>query len=78
MPEIEHTIVTIPIDEKLGGEVEKLRAEGWEAVPGVTPVAIYHLVRVKKDQPGLPSARGIMRIDDTQVEVMRNGKPVSH
>lgn len=54
MVEVEHTIRSIPIDENLGAEVQKLRDEGWDAVPGVLPVAVYHLVRIRRNKDEVP------------------------
>ena len=45
--EIEHKVVCLPIDEKQMEILQGLEKEGYQLVPGVTPVAVYHLVRAK-------------------------------
>lgn len=71
--ELENEIKVIPVDENLPVEVAKLAAEGWQIVPGVKPIAIYHLVRQKKPEM---SAIGNLVIDDSKIHIMRNGKIV--
>ena len=77
MTEVEHCIKTITIDENLPDEVKKLEAEGWNAVPGVLPVAVYHLVRSKRPQaPAQQGGFGQIRVDDSKVFTLRDGKLV--
>ncbi len=76
MPDLEHKVVSLPIDKNLQGEVDKLVQEGWNLPPGILPIAIYQLVRVK---PGTESAapsgdaHGILQIDDSKIMVIPAG-----
>jgi hypothetical protein len=72
--EIEHEIKVIPVDDNLPTEVSKMVADGWQIVPGVKPVAIYHVVRVKK-QPDL-GGMGELKIDESKIHILRDGKLV--
>ena len=67
--EIEHKIVSLPIDGTLQAEVEKLGAEGW--VMQVPPVAVYHLAREK---PGMSGMGRVVINDDLVVIKDKNGK----
>lgn len=77
MAEIEHDVKVIPIDARLQGEVKKLEAEGWELMPGVAPIAVYHLVRIKNKAPFAQSAQGTFGVDDNKVHILRDGKLVN-
>jgi hypothetical protein len=70
--DVEHDIKTFPIDENLDAEIKKLMAEGWELMPGVKPVAVYHVVRLK-NRPPASAAIGEMRIDESKVFVIPAG-----
>lgn len=70
MADVEHTVKIFPIDENLRQNVEALVSEGWNVVPGVAPVAIYHLVREKK--PGI-GAIGRLTIDETKIMILPAG-----
>lgn len=70
--EIEHDVKVIPIDENIDNEVTKLRGDGWELIPGIKPVAVYHLARIKK-QPS-QSGVGRMVIDDSKVMIIPASK----
>lgn len=69
---IEHKVEVFPIDGELQSKIDALVKDGWDLVPGVLPTAVYHLVRVKEDEP-LPTARGILQIDDALVHVIPAG-----
>ena len=73
--ELEHTTRTFPIDENLQEKVDALVKEGWELVPGVLPVAVYHLVRIKKDASA-PSGQafGKLTVDDSKIMVIPAGQ----
>lgn len=77
--EVEHDIKVIPVNENLQGEIEKLAKEGWALVPGVQPVAIYHVVRPKHINSHLmaPAGKGSLSIDDSKIHIMRDGKLIS-
>lgn len=75
--EIEHAVKTLTIDEGLPAAVDALKAEGWELVPGILPVAVYHVVRRKvSESVGTGEAQLRMSIDDSKILVVRNGKVV--
>ena len=68
--EFEHTMKVLPIDTKLQAEVEKLNREGWQLIPEIPPVAVYHLIRPKAEPPPAGAfARGQMLIDESKVFV---------
>lgn len=74
--DIEHTVKVFPIDATLKDNVDALVKEGWETVPGVAPVAVYHLVRAKQEQPAT-GVIGKLRIDDSLVTVIPAGTKLS-
>lgn len=78
MSEVEHAVKVLQIDNNLQQEVKQLEAEGWELVPGILPVAVYHLVRIKNKPPFAQIAEGTMGVDDSKVLVIRDGKVVTH
>ena len=69
--DFEHTIKSFPIDANYAAEIKKIDAEGWQLVPGVSPVAVYHLMRQK---PGVGTAMGSMRIDEAGVFIIPAGQ----
>lgn len=73
--ELEYHTVTIPI-ENFQNEVQKLVAEGWEVLPGSKPVAVYHLVRIKKQPVAGIGGLGSMNIDESKISIIRGGKVV--
>lgn len=76
MPDLEHKVVSLPIDENLQGEVDKLVQEGWNLPPGILPIAVYQLVRVKPDteQPApTGQALGKLTVDDSKIMVIPAG-----
>ena len=66
--EIEHDVKVLTIDEDFNGAIERLKSEGWETIPGIKPVAVYHLARVKK--PASAAAIGRMVIDESKIMVI--------
>lgn len=78
--DVEHKVVSLPVDNELQAEVAKLEAEGWQLVPGVVPVMVYHLVRSKvapeeqKDK-GLQSLFKMTINDDLIAVLGPDGKP---
>lgn len=82
--EVEHDIKVIPIDENLQANVEALAKERWELLPGIKPVAIYHVARAKlapnapatPGQPPTGLGQAHLKIDDTKVVMLGpDGKP---
>lgn len=69
--DVEHAVKVIPIDEQLQDNLQALVKTGWELVPGVQPVAIYHVVRIiKHDAPNTAGGIMNMAIDETKVFVV--------
>lgn len=71
---IEHSMAVIPVDEKLAQEVEKFKSEGWMPMPGVTPIAVYHLIKVNFEEADPLAALGAiakLTIDESKVDVLR-------
>lgn len=71
--DVEHVIKTIPLDAEFQNELRRLEGEGYELFPGITPVAIYHLIRKKPSEEG-QGALGKIKIDETKVHVLRDGQ----
>jgi hypothetical protein len=78
MSEVEHAVKVLSIDNNLQDEVKRLESEGWELMPGILPVAVYHVVRIKNKPQFAQAAEGTMGIDDSKVLIIRDGKVVSH
>ena len=70
--DIEHTIKVFPIDADLQTNVQALVSDGWEVIPGIPPVAVYHLVRAKKEHPAA-AGMGRLTIDDSKIFVIPAG-----
>lgn len=74
--ELEYAVKMLPIDETLQGAIDALKADGWELIPEVKPVAVYHIVRrVIREEPN-NEVKVRMVIDDTKISILRNGKLV--
>lgn len=76
--EVEHQVKVFPLDTELENNIKAMTAEGWLLMPGITPVAIYHVVRMRGVQPQDDGHKPIVRIavDDTKVKILRNGQLV--
>ena len=61
------------VDPDLANKIAQLTAEGWQFVPGTTPVAIYHLQRQPTAPAATSAAFGKMQIDDSKVHIIRGG-----
>lgn len=76
--EVEHSVKVFQLGPELESSIHAMTAEGWMLLPGVTPVAIYHVVRMKgavpKDDGSKPIAR--IAIDETKVKILRDGQLV--
>ena len=78
MSEVEHAVKVITIDASLQDEVKRLEGEGWELIPGILPVAVYHLVRIKGKTTAFgQSGRGQLGVDDSKVHILRDGKVIN-
>ena len=79
MAEIEHTVKVLELDDGFQEQVKALEAQGWQRVPGVLPVAVYHLIRVKQveSHANQAGALGVLKIDDSKIGVLRDGKLVN-
>lgn len=67
MADVEHTVKVFPIDLNLQENVQELVSDGWNLVPGILPIAVYHLVREKRPSVG---AVGRLKIDDSQIHII--------
>lgn len=74
--EIEHAVKVFPLGPTLEDDVRKMTAEGYMLIPGVVPVAVYHVVRIHakpgENPPPKPMAK--IQVDDTKVKILRNGE----
>ena len=79
MAEIEHSVKVLQLDDNFQAEVKALEAEGWQQVPGVLPVAVYHLIRAKQTvgQGNQVGGLGVLKIDDSKIGILRDGKLVN-
>ena len=79
MSEIEHCVKVLELNDSFQGQVKALEAEGWQLVPGVLPVAVYHLIRMKQPvgQSNQAGGFGDLRIDDSKIGILRDGKLVN-
>jgi hypothetical protein len=78
--ELEHIVRSFPVDDNLQKEVQALEADGWQVIPGIPPVMVYHLARAKQAVVVQPesSALGRLQIDDSLIMVIGpDGKPKS-
>lgn len=75
--EVEHRIEVIPVTPELQTKINELEAEGWQLPPGVVPVIVYHLARVKGIPAAAQNALGKIKIDDSKVHVLRQGQLIS-
>ena len=81
--EVEHDTKVFRLDLSLQGNLEAMAAEGWMLVPGIVPVGVYHVVRLKGVQPGpqpLAAAAPVARlaIDETKIKILRDGKLIDN
>lgn len=66
--EQEYKVASIPIDEGFPAAVEALTKDGWDIIPNIKPMAVYHLFRNKK-APTV-EAKAQLSIDDTKVGIL--------
>ena len=69
--EVEHIIRSFIVDENLQKQVQELEAQGYQIIPGIPPVIVYHLARPK--QPPVEqghSALGKMLINEDLISVL--------
>ena len=71
--ELDTKKIELPVDEHLEEKLRELEKEGWGLVPGIKPIAIYTLCRLKPAAPP-PTTGGMgfgrLLIDDAGVMVM--------
>jgi hypothetical protein len=76
--DVEHSVRVFQLGPNLEAELQAMTAEGWILSPGATPVAIYHVVRLKgaiqQGNGNTPVAR--IAIDDSKVKILRDGQLV--
>ena len=76
---VEHSVKVFPLDQDLESNIKAMSAEGWIMLPGVVPVAIYHVLRMVGAMPvseGAAQPFAQITIDDTKVPLIRDGQPV--
>lgn len=73
--EFESEIKVIPLDDNLPAELAKLAEQGWQTAPGVKPVVLYHLVRIRNPQTLTDiGIKPQITIDDSKVGIIRGDK----
>lgn len=74
---IEYEVKVVPIDAEHANKVKQLHEEGWELMPGVVPVGVYHVIRnAAKPKVQASAGFGTLIIDDSKVTVVGpDGKP---
>lgn len=78
--QVEHDVKLVPLDSSFNDNVKKMGDDGWHVVPGIMPVAIFHVARaVVTASPttnplGAIGAEIGLTIDDNHVFILRNGK----
>ncbi len=76
MASVEYQHFTITVDANVQKEIERLLNEGWTPVPGVQPVALYHMQRIVGQQQvaGVGPQVGVMLRDEGVTVIRGNGK----
>ena len=75
--DVEHIVRSFPVDGELKEKVAALEAEGYEIIPGIPPVIVYHLARTKKppeEHNDQPHSLGKLTIDDSLITVIKAGE----
>lgn len=75
--QVDHAIRVFPLDQNLEANLHQITSEGWMLLPGVMPVAVYHLVKMQgvpplKEDGTSPTVS--FSIDDTKVKILRDGE----
>lgn len=74
--QLEFKTEVLVLNEKMSERLAQLQKEGWLLVNGVAPLAVYQLCRqVKQQAEGL--ATGTLTIDESGVQIIRDGKVVN-
>ena len=71
--DVEHIVRSFPVDENLQRSVQALEAEGYQIVPGIPPVIVYHLARSKPMEQPVEEGRtalGKLTINDNLIMVI--------
>lgn len=77
--ELEHDIKLIRLSE-FDKTMKELQDQGYMSIPGVEPVIVYHVARVKGLQPGqaAPLTHGAhkveVKINENRIYTLRGGK----
>ena len=74
MASVEYQHFTIPVDTNVQQEIERLIKEGWTPVPGVAPLAIYHMQRVVDHMAAAGVQIGLSVKDEGITIIRGNGK----
>lgn len=72
--QLEFKTEVVELNDQLAARLEQLRQEGWLVMPGVAPIAVYHLCR-PQSAPG--QAVGGLKIDEAGIQIIRDGKIVN-
>lgn len=52
--DVQHEIRVLPVDGEMAAKLSEWQKEGWELVPGIPPVCVYHVVRAKPRDGSAP------------------------
>lgn len=72
--EIEFQTKVIEITENLQAEIEAFVRDGWSLIPGLKPVAIYPVQRLKHRPQAPVGLTATITIDESKVQILRDGK----
>ena len=70
--EVEQKIVSFPMDDKLPEKVNELVRDGWQLNPSAPAVAVYHLMREKRDV--VKESIGKLLINENLIHVIKAGQ----
>lgn len=73
MPTTEYDMKFVRIDKDYEANIKQLQKEGWQIVPGMTPMSVWPCVRVHQEQTDPLSAAGIqldLKVDDSKIMVI--------
>jgi hypothetical protein len=71
--DFEHDVKVLPIDGNFPAAVDQIQKEGWQLIPNIMPIAIYHVIRPRLSQGDMQLK---LNIDDSKIGILRNGKMV--
>lgn len=74
--EYEYETKTFPVNSELVPTIEDLGRDGWDLIPGLQPVAVYPLRRLRVRAAEAP-LMAKLTIDESKVQIIRNGQIVT-